>query len=94
MGRKSFTPEFKQECVELVIRQARGIKLNKQVKQAVMDVDLSTLQRWLRQYRGEQKELLEKMSLNWCVKLMDEALRFKRVMYYESCQQLMSLRSV
>ena len=64
MGRKSFTPEFKQECVELVIRQARGIKLNKQVKQAAiaMDVGLSTLQRWLRQYRGEQKEIPPKAS--------------------------------
>ena len=42
MSRKSFTSEFKQECVELVIRQGY------QVKQAAiaMDVDLSTLQRY------------------------------------------------
>ncbi|KPD01851.1 hypothetical protein [Moellerella wisconsensis] len=43
---------------------ARIIKLNKQVKQAAiaMDVGLSTLQRWLRQYRGEQKEIPSKAS--------------------------------
>lgn len=58
MSRKSFTPEFKQECVELVIRQGY------QVKQAAiaMDVGLSTLQRWLRQYRGEQKGIPPKAS--------------------------------
>lgn len=40
MSRKSFTPAFKQECIELVIRQARGIKLNKQVKQAAIVMDV------------------------------------------------------
>lgn len=58
MSRKSFTPEFKQECVELVIRQGY------QVKQAAiaMNVGISTLQRWLRQYRGEQKGITPKAS--------------------------------
>ncbi|WP_140187618.1 transposase [Providencia stuartii] len=58
MSRKSFTPKFKQECVELVIRQGY------QVKQAAisMGVGLSTLQRWLRQYHGEQKGMPPKAS--------------------------------
>ncbi|KEY56644.1 transposase [Serratia sp. DD3] len=49
MRRKTFTHEFKQECVNLVIQH------NDPVNQAAetMNIGLSTLQRWLRQYRGE-----------------------------------------
>lgn len=49
MRRKTFTHEFKQECVNLVLQH------NYPVTQAAetMNIGLSTLQRWLRQYRGE-----------------------------------------
>ena len=51
MSPSAFTPEFKQECVELVIRQSY------QVKQAAigMNIGFSILQRWLSQYRDEQQ---------------------------------------
>ncbi|GLR71645.1 transposase [Agaribacter marinus] len=53
MSRKTFSAEFKQECVELVVRQGY------QVKQAAlaMNIGFSTLQRWIRQYREEQQGL-------------------------------------
>ncbi len=53
MSRKTFSAEFKQECVELVVRQGY------QVKQAAlaMNIGFSTLQRWIRQYREEQHGL-------------------------------------
>ncbi|HBI6269187.1 TPA: transposase [Serratia marcescens] len=49
MRRKTFTHEFKQECVNLVLQH------NYPVTQAAetMNIGLSILQRWLRQYRGE-----------------------------------------
>lgn len=58
MSHRTFTPEFKQECVELVIRQGY------QVKQAAiaMNIGFSTLQRWLRQYRDEQQGVTPKAS--------------------------------
>ena len=58
MTRRSFTPEFKQECAELVTKHGY------QVKQAAeaMNVGLSTLQRWLRQFRQEQNGVTPKAS--------------------------------
>lgn len=47
MRRKTFTHEFKQECVNLALQH--------KYPQAVetMNIGLSILQRWLRQYLGE-----------------------------------------
>lgn len=49
--RNQFTTEFKQECVHLVVNQGYG------VAQAAksMNVGLSSMQRWLGQYRNEIK---------------------------------------
>lgn len=49
MTRRSFTPEFKKECAELVIKHGYKVK---QAAEA-MNVGLSTMQRWLSQYRQE-----------------------------------------
>ena len=49
--RKQFTTEFKQECVSLIINQ--GYTLNQTA--SAMQVGLSSLQRWLLQYRQEIK---------------------------------------
>lgn len=50
-ARNQFTPEFKQECVHLVLNQSYSVL---QAANA-MNVGLSSLQRWLRQYRQEVK---------------------------------------
>ena len=49
--RKQFTTEFKQECVNLIVNQHYSVA---QAAKA-MQVGLSTLQRWLGQYRQEIK---------------------------------------
>ena len=48
-SRRTFTSEYKRECAELVIKHGY------QVKEAAnaMNVGLSSLQRWLSQYRNE-----------------------------------------
>jgi transposase len=48
-SRRTFTSEYKRECAELVIKHGY------QVKEAAnaMNVGLSSLQKWLRQYRNE-----------------------------------------
>lgn len=51
MMRKTFTPAFKKECVELVLNGGYTIKNAAQM----MDIGMSTLQRWLTQYRKEQR---------------------------------------
>lgn len=47
--RKVFTAEFKQECVDLVVNQGYGITR----AALAMDVGLSSMQRWISQYRQE-----------------------------------------
>ena len=47
--RNVFTTEFKQECVRLIIDQGYGVG----EASKAMNVGLSTLQRWLRQYKNE-----------------------------------------
>ncbi|AHM72183.1 transposase [Yersinia hibernica] len=47
--RKTFTHEFKQECVNLVIQHNYLVTLVAET----MSIGLPTLQRWIRQYRGE-----------------------------------------
>lgn len=47
--RNQFTTEFKKECIHLVLNQGYGIS---QAAQA-MNVGLSSLKRWLRQYSQE-----------------------------------------
>ncbi|WP_413536322.1 transposase [Rahnella inusitata] len=49
MRRKTFTHEFKQECVNLVLQHKYPVTQAAET----MNIGLSTLQRWLRQYRGE-----------------------------------------
>lgn len=49
MPRKTFTHEFKQECVNLVVQHKYSVTQAAET----MNIGLSTLQRWLRQYRGE-----------------------------------------
>ena len=48
-SRRVFTTEFKQECVRLIVDQGYGAG----EASKAMNVGLSTLQRWLRQYRNE-----------------------------------------
>lgn len=47
--RRVFATEFKQECVRLVVDQGYGVE---QAAKA-MSVGLSSMQRWLQQYRQE-----------------------------------------
>ena len=49
MRKKSFTHEFKQECINLVLQHKYPVTQAAET----MNIGLSTLQRWLRQYRGE-----------------------------------------
>ena len=49
--RNQYTTEFKQECVNLIVNQ--GYTLNQTA--SAMQVGLSSLQRWLGQYRQEIK---------------------------------------
>ena len=49
--RNQFTTEFKQECVHLVVNQGDGVA---QAAKA-MNVALSSMQRWVAQYRNEIK---------------------------------------
>ena len=49
--RNQFTTEFKQECVHLVVNQGYGVA---QAAKA-MNVALSSMQRWVAQYRNEIK---------------------------------------
>nr|WP_297350115.1 transposase [uncultured Glaciecola sp.] len=49
MGRILFTVEFKRECTEHVIKQ--GYKVTNAAE--AMNIDQSTLQRWVRQYKQE-----------------------------------------
>jgi transposase len=47
--RNQFTTEFKQECVNLVVNQGYGIAQ----AASAMQVGLSTMQRWVSQYKQE-----------------------------------------
>lgn len=47
--RNQFTTEFKQECVNLVVNQGYGIAQTAKT----MQVGLSTMQRWVGQYKQE-----------------------------------------
>jgi len=47
--RRVLTTEFKQECVNLVVNQGYGVGQ----AASAMHVGLSSMQRWLRQYRQE-----------------------------------------
>lgn len=49
MRRKTFTHEFKQECVYLILQHKYPVTQAAKT----MNRGLSTLQCWLRQYRGE-----------------------------------------
>ncbi|HHL2560319.1 TPA: transposase [Yersinia enterocolitica] len=48
MRKKTFTHKFKQECVNLVLQHKYSVTQAAET----MNIGLSTLQRWLRQYRG------------------------------------------
>jgi len=47
-SRRTFTAEYKRECAERVIKN--GYQVNDAAK--AMNVGLSSLQKWLRQYRN------------------------------------------
>lgn len=49
MRNKTFTHEFKQECVILVLQHKYPVTQTAEM----MNIGLSTSKRWLRQYRGE-----------------------------------------
>ena len=57
-SRRTFTSEYKRECAELVIKHGY------QVKEAAnaMNVGLSSLQRWLSQYRNEMNGIAPKAT--------------------------------
>jgi transposase len=57
-SRNVFTPEFKQECIKLVIEQVYD------VAQAAsgMNVGKSSLQKWISQYRQERQGITPKSS--------------------------------
>ena len=59
MPKKTLTAEFKRECAELVI--IHGYK-HKDVA-ATMSVGLSSIQRWVSQYRKEQQGVTPKVSV-------------------------------
>lgn len=55
---KQFTVEFKKECIKLVTTHGRTITETA----AAMGIGLSTLQRWVRQYKNEQQGITPKPS--------------------------------
>lgn len=57
-NRRVFTTEFRQECVDLVVNQGYGVP---QAAKA-MQVGLSSMQRWVRQYRQEMMGITPKSS--------------------------------
>jgi transposase len=57
-SRRTFTSEYKRECAELVIKQGYQVK---EAAQA-MNVGLSSLQKWLRQYRNEMDGITPKAA--------------------------------
>jgi transposase-like protein len=66
--RRVFTTEFKQECVRLVIDQGYGVE---QAAKA-MSVGLSSMQRWLQQYRQEMRGFTPQakaISVNACLEV-------------------------
>lgn len=58
MPKKILSAEFKRECAELVINH--GYKHSDAAK--AMDVSISSMQRWVSQYRKEQKGITPKPS--------------------------------
>ena len=48
-SRNTFTTQFKQECINLVLEQGYSVAQ----AATAMNIGLSSLQRWLRQYRQE-----------------------------------------
>jgi transposase len=57
-SRRTFTSEYKQECAELVTKHGYQVK---EAAQA-MNVGLSSLQKWLRQYRNEMSGITPKAT--------------------------------
>lgn len=58
-SRRTFTSEYKRECAELVIKHGYQVK---EAAQA-MNVGLSSLQKWLRQYRNEVNGMTPKETV-------------------------------
>ena len=58
MSKKILSAEFKRECAELVINH--GYKHGDAAK--AMDVSISSMQRWVSQYRKEQRGITPKPS--------------------------------
>ena len=88
MPKKTLSSEYKRECAELVINH--GYKHSDAAK--AMDVSISSMQRWVSQYRKEQKGITPKSSA-----LTPEQVRIqepeKQVKQLESDNQLLKKAS-
>lgn len=88
MPKKILSVEFKRECAELVI--VHGYKHKDAA--AAMDVGLSSIQRWVSQYRKEQKGITPKPSALTPEQMRIQALE-KQVKQLESDNQLLKKAS-
>lgn len=88
MPKKTLSSEYKRECAELVI--VHGYKHKDAA--AAMDVGLSSIQRWVSQYRKEQRGITPKPSV-----LTPEQIRIqeleKQVKQLKSDNQLLKKAS-
>lgn len=80
---RKVTPEFKRECAELII--IHGYK-HKDAAQA-MSVGLSSIQRWVTQYKLEQKGITPKATALTSEQLRIQALE-KQIKQLQSDNQL------
>lgn len=88
MPKKTLTREFKRECAELVT--IHGYKHKDAA--AAMNVGLSSIQRWVSQYRKEQKGLTPKASALTSEQIRIQALE-KQVRQLQSDNQLLKKAS-
>ena len=88
MPKKTLSSEYKRECAELVV--VHGYK-HKDAATA-MDVGLSSIQRWVSQYRKEQKGITPKPSALTPEQMRIQALE-KQVKQLESDNQLLKKAS-
>lgn len=88
MPKKNLTTEFKRECAELVI--IHGYRQDDAAK--AMSVSISSIQRWVSQYRKEQKGVTPKASALTPEQLRIQALE-KQVKQLESDNSLLKKAS-
>ena len=88
MPKKTLSIEFKRECAELVI--VHGYKHKDAA--AAMDVGLSSIQRWVSQYRKEQRGITPKPGALTPEQMRIQALE-KQVKQLQSDNQLLKKAS-